>query len=90
MTFSIRKGYFKAADTCLPGVPGIKALKTIDGKPYYFDKDTGYLKLGWFTLNGYKYYGNKAVTSYENGRGVLYTGFKTIDGHHYYFFGSSI
>ena len=67
-----------------------KGFKTIDGKPYYFDKDTGYLKLGWFTLNGYKYYGNKAVTSYENGRGVLYTGLKTIDGHHYYFFGSSI
>ena len=66
-----------------------KGFKTIDGKPYYFDKDTGYLKLGWFTLNGYKYYGNKAVTSYANGRGVLYTGLKTIDGHHYYFFAST-
>ena len=66
-----------------------KGFKTIDGKPYYFDKSTGYLKLGWFTLNGYKYYGNKAVTSYANGRGVLYTGLKTIDGHHYYFFAST-
>ena len=25
----------------------------------------------------------------ENGRGILYTGLKVIDGHHYYFFGST-
>ena len=65
-----------------------KGFKTIDGYPYYFDAKTGWLKAGWFTVNGYRYYGSTA-SKFEDGRGILYTGMKVIGGHHYYFFGST-
>lgn len=65
-----------------------KGFKTVEGNPYYFDAKTGWMKTGWFTVNGYRYYGSTA-SKYENGRGILYTGLKVIGGHHYYFFGST-
>lgn len=64
-------------------------FKNIGGDQYYFDPNNyGYMKTGWFTVNGFKYYGSTAATI-EKGRGILYTGMKVIGGHHYYFFVST-
>ena len=92
------EGFYTLTNTKTGKVEGIKYLysttnwhkgfKNYNGCQYYFDKSSGYMKTGWFTVNGFKYYGSKA-SDIENGRGILYTGLKVIDGHHYYFFGST-
>ena len=65
-----------------------KGFKTIGSSQYYFDSSSGYMKTGWFSVNGYKYYGSTA-SSIAKGKGTLYTGMKVIGGHHYYFFGAT-
>ena len=70
----------------------------IDGKYYYFDETTGYMKTGIFDVNGQLYgfwgdgYGyskgwdhHRNGTTYSYGGGKLATGYTEIDGRYYYF-----
>ena len=57
-----------------------KGFKTIDGVKYHFNEETCYLDVGFFTYNGFVYYGSESGTV-----GKLAAGFTRINGRRYYF-----
>ena len=57
-----------------------KGFKTIDGVKYHFNEETCYLDVGFFTYNGFVYYGSESGTI-----GKLASGFTRINGRRYYF-----
>ena len=71
-----------------------------DGKDYFFNKQSGVLTTGWFTINNYKYYfgtdgakrlglqkiDNKIYYFLEkNNSGVMMTGWITVGSYRYFF-----
>ena len=76
----------------------LTGLQVIDGKKYYFDLDTGYMKLGFVPVDNNVYYfrvsDGAAVPGwkmaygkkwYQDSEGKVLTGFQVIDGEKYYF-----
>ena len=56
----------------------LKGKQKIEGKTYYFNKNTGVMVTGWKTLSGKRYY-------FKPSTGEMYTGLKTISKKKYYF-----
>ena len=61
-----------------------KGIKEINGDYYFFGENTGRLVTGLVTADAKDEQGNRKVF-YMNERGVIQTGFVTIDGTTYYF-----
>lgn len=65
-----------------------RGIYVIDGKPYYFDMDTGAMASGgWIQQNypSYLPFGDSDIWYYADKNGVLATGWKKIGNETYYF-----
>ena len=62
----------------------LRGIQEINGKNYFLGENTGRVVTGWITADMKDKNGNNMIF-YMNERGIIQTGFQTIDGTTYYF-----